>query len=103
MRVNLLTGGAKVKTRREFLAATGIGLLGATVSAEGITSPAESGVGAAIAPQDPRQIPAQEPAGKPPAFCTATPEGPEASAGILVEAEKLVRGHAKGTDLSQAA
>jgi Asp-tRNA(Asn)/Glu-tRNA(Gln) amidotransferase A subunit family amidase len=97
-----LAGGAKVKTRREFLAATGIGLLGATVSAEGITSPAESGMGAAIAAQDPKQVPAQEPAGMPPAFGTAKPAGPEVSVETFVEAEKLVQVELKDADLAQA-
>jgi Asp-tRNA(Asn)/Glu-tRNA(Gln) amidotransferase A subunit family amidase len=92
-----------VKSRREFLAATGIGLLGATVSAEGITGPAESGFGAAIAPQDPKQVPAQEPAGMPPAFGTAKPVGPEVSVETFVEAEKLVQVEHKDADLAQAA
>ena len=92
-----------MKTRRDFLAATGIGLLGATVSAEGITSPAASGVGAAIARQDPRPLPAQEPAGMPPAFGTAKPVGPQVSAETFVEAEKLVQVELKDVDLVQAA
>jgi len=92
-----------VKTRREFLAATGIGLLGATVSAEGIRSPAESSIGAALAPQDPKQVPTQEPAGMPPAFGTAKPAGPEVSVETFVEAEKLLQVELKDADLAQAA
>jgi Asp-tRNA(Asn)/Glu-tRNA(Gln) amidotransferase A subunit family amidase len=92
-----------VKTRREFLAATGLGLLGATISAEGITGPAESGIAAAIAPHDARQIPAQEPAGMPPAFGTAKPVGPEVSVETFVEAEKLVQVDSKHADLAQTA
>ena len=92
-----------MKTRREFLAATGLGLLGATISAEGITGPAENGIAAAIAPQDAKQTPAQEPAGMPPAFGTAKPVGPEVSVETFVEAEKLVQIESKHADLAQTA
>ena len=92
-----------MKTRREFLAATGLGLLGATISAEGITGPAESGIQTTIAAQDAKQIPAQEPAGMPPAFGTAKPAGPEVAVETFVEAEKLVQVELKQADLSQAA
>jgi len=92
-----------VKTRREFLAATGLGLLGARISAEGITGPAENGIAAAIAPQDAKQTPAQEPAGMPPAFGTAKPVGPEVSVETFAEAEKLVQIESKHADLAQAA
>ena len=92
-----------MKTRREFLAATGLGLLGARISAEGITGPAENGIAAAIAPQDAKQTPAQEPAGMPPAFGTAKPVGPEVSVETFAEAEKLVQIESKHADLAQAA
>src|SRR6266478_7635989 len=98
-----MTGGAKVKTRREFLAASGVGLLGAAVGAEGIASSAESGIAAAIAPQNATQLPAQEPAGMPPAFGTAKPVGPEVSLETFVEAEKLVQVNLNKTDVAQVA
>jgi len=98
-----MTGGAKVKTRREFLAASGVGLLGAAVGAEGIASSAESGIAAAIAPQNPTQLPAQEPAGMPPAFGTAKPVGPEVSLETFIQAEKLVQVEFKSADVAQAA
>jgi len=98
-----LTGGIKVKTRREFLAASGIGLLGAAVGAEGIANPPESDTGAAIALQNPTQVPAQEPAGMPPAFGTAKPVGPEVSVETFVQAEKLVQIELNSADAAQAA
>jgi Asp-tRNA(Asn)/Glu-tRNA(Gln) amidotransferase A subunit family amidase len=73
------------------------------MSVEGITSPAESGIKAAIAPRHVKQIPAQEPAGMPPAFGTAKPVGPDVSVETLVEAEKLVQVELKHADLAQAA
>jgi len=98
-----LTGGAKVKTRREFLATSGIGLLGAAVSAEGIASATESGIAAPIALHNPAQVPSQQPAGMPPAFGTAKPVGPEVSAETFVQAEKLVQVELKSADVAQAA
>jgi Asp-tRNA(Asn)/Glu-tRNA(Gln) amidotransferase A subunit family amidase len=64
------------KTRREFLAVTGMALVGTAVAADGAASA-----------QDPKQ----EPAGMPPAFGTAKPAGPEVSVGTFVEAGKLVQ------------
>jgi Asp-tRNA(Asn)/Glu-tRNA(Gln) amidotransferase A subunit family amidase len=98
-----LTGGAKVKTRREFLAATGIGLLGAAVSGEGIAGPSGSSIEAVAVAQNPTPIPPQEPAGMPPAFGTAKPVGPEVSEETFVEAEKLVQVNLNKTDVAQAA
>ncbi len=91
-----------MKTRREFLAATGIGLLGTAVSADGIASPLGSGGGAASAEQNPTQVPEQEPAGMPPAFGTAKPVGPEVSVETFVQAEKLVQVELKDADIAQA-
>jgi Asp-tRNA(Asn)/Glu-tRNA(Gln) amidotransferase A subunit family amidase len=91
-----------VKTRREFLAATAIGLLGTAVSADGIASPLGSGGGAASAEQNPTPVPEQEPAGMPPAFGTAKPVGPEVSVETFVQAEKLVQVELKDADIVQA-
>jgi len=88
-----------VKTRRDFLAATGMGLVGAVVAAESAVN-AQRDVMAA--PQ-PGQEPTQVPAGMPPAFGTAQPVGPEVSMGTFVEAEKLVQVEWNKRDLEQAA
>ncbi len=92
-----------MKTRREFLAATGVSLVGAVVCAEEIANAHKADFAGAIAPQDPAQTPAQVPAGMPPAFGTATPVGPEVSIRTFVEAEKLVQVELKDADIAQAA
>ena len=92
-----------MKTRREFLTATGIGLLGATVSAKGTASPLASSLATAAVAQNPTQVPPQEPAGMPPAFGTAKPVGPEVSEETFVQAEKLVQVTLNKTDIAQAA
>ena len=61
------------KTRREFLAQTSLGLVGAAVT------------GAQ------QQKPGEPPAGTPPAFGTGPAVGPEVSAGTFAEAEKVVQ------------
>jgi Asp-tRNA(Asn)/Glu-tRNA(Gln) amidotransferase A subunit family amidase len=61
------------KTRREFLAETSFGLVGAAV------------VGAQ------QQKPGEPPAGTPPAFGTGPAVGPEVSSGTFAEAEKVVQ------------
>jgi len=61
------------KTRREFLAETSLGLVGAAVA------------GAK------QQKPGEPPAGTPPAFGTGPAVGPEVSAGTFAEAEKVVQ------------
>ena len=61
------------KTRREFLAETSLGLVGAAVA------------GAQ------QQKPGEPPAGTPPAFGTGPAVGPEVSAGTFAEAEKVVQ------------
>ncbi|PYU03524.1 MAG: amidase, partial [Acidobacteria bacterium] len=83
-----------MKTRREFLASTGLGLVGTAVAPDAIAS---------ARAQEPTQEPTQEPAGMPPAFGTAKPVGPEVSAHTLVEAEKLVQMELSKKDLEQAA
>jgi len=83
-----------MKTRREFLAAAGLGLVGTAVAADAV---------AVARMQDPAQVPTQEPAGTPPAFGTAKPVGPEVSADTFIEAEKLVQVELSRKDLEQAA
>ena len=75
-----------MKTRREFLAQAGLGIVGAAVAKPGV-------------PQDPTQ----EPAGMPPAFGTAKPVGPEVSVATFREAEKLAQVELQPRDIEQAA
>lgn len=88
-----------VKTRREFLAATGMGLVAAAVAAESGVNTHTDGVAASRAEQEPTQVPA----GMPPAFGTAQPAGPEVSTETFVEAEKLVQVEWNKRDREQAA
>jgi Asp-tRNA(Asn)/Glu-tRNA(Gln) amidotransferase A subunit family amidase len=69
------------KSRREFLAATSMGVLG--VAAAGSVA----GVAEAVA----GQAPTQAPAGAPPAFGAGPAVGPEVSSATFAEAEKLVQ------------
>ncbi len=85
-----------MKTRREFLTKTGMGLVAAAVAAES-ASAAQAG---ATATQEPA---AQTPAGMPPAFGTATAAGPEVTAETFAEAEKLVQAELNPRDRDQAA
>src|SRR5271168_5383825 len=77
-------GGDMSKSRREFLADTSMGLLGAAgvfhLEGEAAGNPQQQG-GAAATP----------PPGMPSAFGTAPPVGPEVSAATFGEAEKLVQ------------
>jgi Asp-tRNA(Asn)/Glu-tRNA(Gln) amidotransferase A subunit family amidase len=81
--------------RRDFLAKTGFGLLGAAVAkaAPGVTS------GSAV----PSQAPAELPPGAPSAFGTGPAVGPEVSVGTFHEAQKLVQVELTGSNLEQAA
>jgi len=92
-----------MKTRREFLATAGIGLLGATVTAEELANASKREVSEPLADCLGEQNPNQEPAGMPPAFGTATPVGPEVSVGTFTEAQKLVQVDMTSQDLEQAA
>src|SRR6201996_8774572 len=74
-----MCGGRVGRSRREFLAQSSMGLIGAVMAGE-----AES----ALAEQTP-QTPATP--GAPPAFGTAPPVGPEVSTATFVEAEKLMQ------------
>jgi Asp-tRNA(Asn)/Glu-tRNA(Gln) amidotransferase A subunit family amidase len=82
------------KSRREFLAKSSMGLMGAAMTAK--LSAEEA--------QVPAQTPMQTPtAGAPPAFGTAAPVGPAVSAETFVEAEKLVQVAMTPKDIAQAA
>jgi len=79
------------RSRRDFIAQSSLGLLGA-----------------AIAPQVPAQTPVQTPAqpqtpGAPTVFGTAPPVGPKVSAETFVEAGKLMQIEMKPADLAEAA
>ena len=91
-----------MKTRRDFLAIIGMGLVGAVVNAEESSS-AQTNLNATTTLQNPNPAPGQEPAGMPPAFGTAKPVGPEVSEETLVEAEKLVQVNLNKADIAQAA
>src|SRR5882762_7908699 len=79
-----------MKTRREFLANTSLGIVGAAVLKP-------------IAEQNPAQPSTQEPAGMPPAFGTANPAGPEVSVATFKEAGKLAQVELNPRDIQQAA
>jgi Asp-tRNA(Asn)/Glu-tRNA(Gln) amidotransferase A subunit family amidase len=66
------------RSRREFLAQSSMGLIGAVMAGDVEAAWAE-------------QVPQTPTPGAPPAFGTAPPVGPEVSAGTFVEAEKLVQ------------
>jgi Asp-tRNA(Asn)/Glu-tRNA(Gln) amidotransferase A subunit family amidase len=70
-------------SRRDFLAATSLGLLGAA------TGLGEQPLGSKARPEP--QQPSAPPAGEPPAFGTGPAVGPEVSPTTFVEAEKLVQ------------
>ena len=92
-----------MKTRRDFLAMTGMGLVGAVVSAEE-SSGAQTNLNATTTSlQNPNPAPGQEPAGMPPAFGTAKPVGPEVSEETFAESEKLVQVNLNKADIAQAA
>jgi Asp-tRNA(Asn)/Glu-tRNA(Gln) amidotransferase A subunit family amidase len=85
------------------MAMTGMGLVGAVVSAEESSS-AQTNLNATITSlQNPNPAPTQEPAGMPPAFGTAKPVGPEVSEETFVEAEKLVQVNLNKADIALAA
>jgi Asp-tRNA(Asn)/Glu-tRNA(Gln) amidotransferase A subunit family amidase len=92
-----------VRTRRDFLAVTGMGLVGAVVSAEESSSAQTNLNATTTSLQNPNPAPGQEPAGMPPAFGTAKPVGPEVSQETFAEAEKLVQVNLNKADIAQAA
>ncbi|MHB8607132.1 MAG: amidase [Candidatus Acidiferrales bacterium] len=73
------------KTRREFLAETSLGLVGAAVAGTQ------------------QQKPGEAPAGTPPAFGTGPAVGPDVSPGTFAEAEKLVQVQMRGAEREMAA
>ncbi len=73
------------KTRREFLAETSLGLVGAAVAGTQ------------------QQKPGEPPAGTPPAFGTGPEVGPEVSAGTFAEAEKVVQVELSSADREMVA
>jgi len=84
------------ESRRDFLARTAAGLVGAAAAAPALASQTS-----AAAPQ-PAPTPAAA-AGTPPAFGTAPPVGPPVGVATFTEAEKLVRVEMTPADLAQAA
>src|ERR1700676_524037 len=74
-----------VRTRREFLAETSLGLVGAAVAGTQ------------------QQKPGEPPAGTPPAFGTGPAVGPEVSAGTFAEAEKVVQAEMSPADREMVA
>jgi Asp-tRNA(Asn)/Glu-tRNA(Gln) amidotransferase A subunit family amidase len=91
-----------MKTRREFLATAGLGLLGASITTEELADAKKKELASRSADSLGEQTPSQEPAGMPPAFGTAVPVGPEVSATTLAEAQKLVQVEMVPKDLEQA-
>src|ERR1700722_1536882 len=84
------SGGFMGKSRRQFLATTGLGVLAAATT--GLQSQAANSVGQSSAGQSPLgQNPADLPPGAPPAFGTGPAVGPDVSTATFVEAEKLVQ------------
>src|SRR5712691_3468846 len=81
------------ESRREFLARTAAGIVGAAALSKAVAEPQASGP----APQ------ATPVAGTPPAFGTAPPVGPEVSIATIAEAEKLVRVELAPAERAQAA
>ena len=82
------------KSRRDFLAQTSFGLLGAAVA---------SNASAQLRPDESTQEPTQLPPGAPPAFGTGPAVGPEVSPATFAEAEKLVQINLSTADRAQAA
>src|SRR5215467_3130256 len=78
-----------MKTRRDFLAKTSVGIVGAALVNSHTPEPV--------------QEPSQTPAGMPPAFGTAKPAGPEVSLETFQEGEKLVQFELNARDRAQAA
>jgi len=82
------------KSRRDFLAQTSFGLLGAAVV---------SNASAQLRPDASTQEPTQLPPGAPPAFGTGPAVGPEVSPATFAEAEKLVQINLSTADRAQVA
>jgi Asp-tRNA(Asn)/Glu-tRNA(Gln) amidotransferase A subunit family amidase len=89
------------KSRREFLAATSIGLLGAAAAAA--TKAPGSATSSESTGELATQTPAEPPPGMPSAFGAGPAVGPEVSTETFAEAEKLVQVQLSDVDRSQAA
>ncbi|HEY2546951.1 MAG TPA: amidase [Candidatus Acidoferrum sp.] len=79
------------KTRREFLAETSLGLVGAAVARADVQADVQ------------QQKPGEPPAGTPPAFGTGPAVGPEVSTGTFAEAGKVVRVEMSAADRAMVA
>ena len=91
-----------MKTRREFLAATGMGIVSAAVGSKKILDAHKVDGNVPPAGRIAGQ-PMQDPAGMPPAFGTAKPVGPVVSVETFTEAEKLAQVELNKLDIEQAA
>jgi Asp-tRNA(Asn)/Glu-tRNA(Gln) amidotransferase A subunit family amidase len=91
-----LNKGKMTQTRRDFLAASALGALGAALPLSAQAS-AQSGAQTPAVPAN------QQNPGAPTAFGTAPPVGPEVSPTTLAEAEKLVQIEMSPADRAQAA
>ncbi|HEV2064946.1 MAG TPA: amidase family protein, partial [Thermoanaerobaculia bacterium] len=83
---------AMSESRREFLARTAAGVVGAAAASRSVAE-AQASPAAQVTPA----------AGTPPAFGTAPPVGPEISVATIAEAEKLVRVELTPNERAQAA
>jgi Asp-tRNA(Asn)/Glu-tRNA(Gln) amidotransferase A subunit family amidase len=90
------------ESRRDFLARTAAGLVGAAAAGEALARTQTAPAPPPKAAPTPA-APAVPVAGTPPAFGTAPPVGPEVSAATFTEAEKLARVEMTPADLAQAA
>jgi Asp-tRNA(Asn)/Glu-tRNA(Gln) amidotransferase A subunit family amidase len=86
------------RSRREFLAASAVGLLGAAIPA-----PAQLDLVQAPSTQTPNAQSPNAPPGAPTAFGTAPPVGPEVTPASFAEAEKLMQVEMTAADRAQAA
>jgi Asp-tRNA(Asn)/Glu-tRNA(Gln) amidotransferase A subunit family amidase len=88
--------GKMTQTRRDFLAASALGALGAALPLDAQADP-QSGAQTSAVPAN------QQTPGAPTAFGTAPPVGPEVAAATFAEAEKLVQIEMSPADRAQAA
>src|SRR5690242_20395388 len=81
-----------MNTRRQFLIAAPLGVVGAAVACRGASNGASdrAAAGPAPAPSSGAPVPAATP-GAPPTFATAPAFGPEVTVSTFVEAEKLAQ------------
>ena len=94
--VTMPCGGFIVKSRRQFLTVTSLGVLGAAAA---LRSPGQNAAGQNPAGPNPQDLSP----GAPPAFGAGQPVGPEVSTTTFVEAEKLVQFEMNATERAVAA